>query len=359
MQRDRIPELDLLRGVAIICVLLAHTPDYIGDHPWFEYGKHGFILIGLGAFAFLTGYGLENTRLRKGGLQIKSYIQRRFWRMYVPYLVTLVIFLGVFGALKINRSLPFSILSVTTVVHALGLQVLLYPKFRSIFTLWYVGLLLPMYAIYPLIVRKETTAYLVRCLVLILLVTLAIRYGFNTIDIRFFGYFPAFIGGIIIRRTRTLPFLLKGRWGLLALVSFVGLYMLHMQLWGGAVIYDRWQGENTAENTGYFVLPILKTYLLMALSLIAILCFLRFVVQTKQLHWVAKVLGYIASGAYFTYLIHRPVLAFFAWVTVDKLSLPSSLITLLFLPVVAGIIAVCHITEKAYAKRLIAQPKSG
>lgn len=67
--------------------------------------------------------------------------------------------------------------------------VLLYPKFRPIFTLWHVGLLLPMYAIYPLIVRRETTAYLVRCLILILLVTLAIRYGFNMIDIRFLAIF--------------------------------------------------------------------------------------------------------------------------------------------------------------------------
>ncbi len=348
MVRERIPELDLLRGVAIICVLLAHTPDYIGNHPWFDYGMHGFILVGLGAFAFLTGYGLEHGRLQKGGLQIKHYVQRRFWRVYVPYLMTLVIFFVVFSTLEINRFWSFPVLSVQTAIHALGLQAMFSPKFRAISTLWYMGLLLPMYVVYPLIVRRETATYFVRCLIIMLLAALAIRYSFNTIDIRFFGYFPAFIGGIVVRRTRILSPLLTRRWGIVALVSFIALYIVHMQIWGGAVIYDTWQGA----NTGYFLLPILKTYLLIASSLTAILCFLRFAMQTKRLHWITQGLSYIASGAYFTYLLHRPILACFARLA-NKLQLSPSLETLLYLLVAAGMIAFCHIAEEVYVKQLV------
>ena len=161
IEKDRVPELDLLRGVAIMLVVLVHSTEYIGDNPFLAYTKHAFSVTGLGSFAFITGYGLEHAWLRKKD-SLGRYVQRRVWRVYVPYLFALAVFFLVFGTFKGYRSLPFDLLSVNTAIHILGLQGLLAPKFPQMFTLWYIGLLLPMYVAFPLMIRKNQTQHVIR-----------------------------------------------------------------------------------------------------------------------------------------------------------------------------------------------------
>ena len=348
MEKDRVPELDLLRGVAIMLVVLAHTADYIGDNPFLAYSKHAFIAIGLGAFAFITGYGLEHAWLKKKEFSLKRYVQRRVWRVYVPYLFALAVFLLVFGIFDIHRSLPFNTLSVNTVIHIFGLQGLFSPKFSYIFTLWYIGLLLPMYAVFPLLIRKDQTQYIIRSTLLILAAAVMVRYAFNSIDIRFFAFFPIFIAGLVARRAGILSPLLKKQWGIVSLVGFVSLYIMYMRVWGGAVIYDTWKGDNTA----FFILPILTTFLLIAFALVSSLCFMRFVIKTPQLRWVVSGLEFTAAGAYFIYLFHRPIFAVHTWFVKDLLALPPAYITLLFPLIVAVMVVACYLAEKAYVERI-------
>lgn len=355
MDKDRIPELDLLRGVAILLVVLSHTADYIGDNPVLAYSKHGFIAVGLGAFAFITGYGLEHGWLRKKELSLRRYVQRRLWRVYVPYLIALAVFLLVFGVLSVHRSLPFRILSVNTVIHILGLQGLFSPKYSQIFTLWYIGLLLPMYAVFPLLLaRKDQTRYIIRCTLLIMGIAIALRYFFNIIDIRFFAFFPIFIAGLIARRAGLLTPLLKKQWGIVSLIGFVALYVAYMQVWGGAVIYDTWKGDNTA----FFILPILTTFLLIAFALVASLCLMRFVVRSPQLQWMVDGLAFIAAGAYFIYLFHRPIFAIHTWLVKDILALPPAYITPLFTLMAVAMVVACGFAEKAYVERVY-KPRIG
>lgn len=349
MGTGRILELDLLRGIAILMVLLAHTADYIGDNAFLDYGLHGFIVIGLGAFAFLTGYGLEHGRLTKGKDTLRRYAKRRLWRVYVPYLVALVLFLLVFDIGQIHKPLRFSTFSPVTVIHILGLQGLIFPHAPQAFTLWYIGLLLPMYASYPLMVRKESLGYLFKATAAIFAIALLIRISLNFIDIRFFSYFPFFPLGVYIRRTRSLmPLLNRPYWGIAALVGFIALYATYMEFWGDFLIYDRWKGMRTLS----FTVPILLTYLLMALALIASLGLLRYLVITPKLQWLSKSLLYIASGAYFIYLFHRPILALFYLVTQEWLSLPPEVVTGLYFLASAGMIWLCHWAEQVYVNRV-------
>ena len=348
MEKDRVPELDLLRGVAIMLVVLAHTADYIGDNPFLAYGKHAFIVVGLGAFAFITGYGLEHAWLRKKEFSLRRYVQRRMWRVYIPYLFALAVFFLVFGIFDVHRSLPFRTLSVNTIIHIFGFQGLFSPKFSQIFTLWYIGLLLPMYAAFPLLIRQDKTQYVIRSSFFIIAAAVMVRYALNIIDIRFFAFFPIFIGGIVARRAGLLSPLLKKQWGIISLVGFVSLYIAYMQVWRGAVIYDTWKGDNTA----FFMLPILTTFLLIAFSLVSSLCFMRFVIRTPQLRWVVSGLELTAAGAYFIYLFHRPIFAVHTWLVKDLLALPPAYVTLLFPLIVVVMVVVCCLAEKAYVERI-------
>lgn len=343
----RIHELDLMRGFAMVLILLLHGSEYVPRHPVPIYAQHGLGVASLGMFAFLTGFGLAESDREAGWTSWIDYARRRFWRVYVPYVAALAVFVGLFGVLRLDPVLRLAPWSVTIPIHLACLQVVMFPRFRQCFTLWYVGLLLLMYAVYPLLRRMKTARGFLLAAGALLLGALAVRQQFHLIDVRLFLYAPVFFAGILASRTGVVPGLLA-KWppflGSLSSLLFAALYALFMRLWGGAVIRDRWVGDLSS----FFIAPIAVSWGLILLTLVAGLGCARFIRSAPRCRVVVRAAEVLSAGAFFIYLFHRPALA--AWTSfADHILHLAPPLKIALLPlVVAGTVAACAAAERSY-----------
>ena len=99
MKSKRVPNLDLVRAVAIFMVLIYHTVQWLPARPpviWFlsrpgQYGVELFFALS----GFLVGGLYLNEFSAKGSVDTGRFILRRITRTVPPYLLTLVpAFLG-------------------------------------------------------------------------------------------------------------------------------------------------------------------------------------------------------------------------------------------------------------------------
>ena len=89
-------------------------------------------------------------------------------------------------------------------MHAFSLQVLLADRFVTpIFTLWFIGLIMLCYFVYPFIVKfsrgSRVGIFLVSSVIFVFFVVL--RVAFGMVDLRFFTYFPPFVTGMMLSRS--------------------------------------------------------------------------------------------------------------------------------------------------------------
>ncbi|MEM9092133.1 MAG: acyltransferase [Cyanobacteria bacterium P01_F01_bin.53] len=348
----RIAELDFLRAIAILLILLHHSPDYVGEMPLLAYWEHGITTVGLGGFSFLTGYALEHSYGKATHFEWKPFLFKRLWRVYIPYLFTFGVFLFLFGHLKVHHDVALHPWHISLPVHVVGLQALLFPKYPQCLTLWYIGILLPMYLAYPLLNWQRHLSYFLTSAAVMLFLALLIRYVFHIIDIRFFLYFPVFLMGILWCRLRIMgstslrKVASKPSVSWLTLICFVLGYALYMEVWGEPVIYDHGQGDNTL----FFALPILLTLMLIAFSLVSILTFSRHLADNKRYKILSTSLSYIGAGSFFIYLFHRPWLAVYTAVIGHHFG--SLALTLGYPFAVAILIVFCNLGEKLYVSRV-------
>lgn len=343
----RIVELDLLRAIAILLILLLHSHDYIGEIPLLVYWEHAITTVGLGCFSFLTGYALEHSYGTSTHFEWRPFLIKRLWRVYIPYLFTFGIFLFLFGLLKVHHDVSLHPWPISIPAHVLGLQALLFPQYPQCLTLWYIGILIPMYLTYPLLSWRRNLAYFFTAAAFILCSALLIRCVFHTIDIRFFLYFLVFLMGILWCRLRLIgSVFFTSSVGLLTALGFVLGYALFMTIWGEPVIYDHGQGDNPL----FFVLPILVTLMLIAFSLVSILIFAKILAQNKRYRLLSTSLSYIGAGAFFIYLFHRPWLAVYTSVIGHHFG--SLALTLGYPFAVVLLIVLCNVGEKQYVRRV-------
>lgn len=351
---DRIREFDLLRGFAMILILLHHACEYIPKYPLLMYAHPGLGMVGLGLFAFLTGFGLAQSDRAGRWVSLRHYATRRFWRVYVPYVAALGVFIGLFGVLRIDHALNLAPWRVSVPIHLACLQVLLFPRYPQCFTLWYVGLLALMYAAYPFLRRARTPAGMALASAAWVAVALVIRYAARVIDIRFFLYVPVFVGGILASRLRVETVLSARRIRLPALVAlalFAAAYVMFMRTWGEAVVYDRWHGRHTA----FFAAPIALGLVLIALALVAATGAAKGLLASPRCRGWVWLFGTVSSGAYFIYLFHRPALSVWTWWSRDVMAWPQTVIAALFPLALAGVVAACVAAERVYMRSVPAR----
>lgn len=80
LSSERLPGLDLLRGIAALCVLGLHTQSIFRDHP--SVFAKGYLAVDL--FFMLSGYVMARTyepRLARG-LSPVSFVLARYWRLW-------------------------------------------------------------------------------------------------------------------------------------------------------------------------------------------------------------------------------------------------------------------------------------
>ncbi|MDO8872120.1 MAG: acyltransferase family protein [Methanoregula sp.] len=234
--KENLFALDFLRALAIVCIIVTHLAIYLISNP-FKLFFYSFIPyfadIGLGLFLFISGYLMyhNNPTLSSAGDVLKFY-KKRVLRVFPLYWIAIVLFVIVFAWLNLptvystgTSSEMFSLTNI--IITALGLQIFLSPSYAiPIFTLYFVGVILLCYYLYPLIIYySKNFSSLVCSSALIFLLFIFLHVQFNIIGNQFFLFYPIFISGIAVRylslNTRSLT-----PWFLILLPVFLVLLLI-------------------------------------------------------------------------------------------------------------------------------------
>ncbi|AKB19972.1 hypothetical protein MSWHS_3109 [Methanosarcina sp. WWM596] len=206
----KIIAFDFLRALAIVMIIPAHLSNYLfsiyGKLALYAFDPY-FANMGLGLFIFMSGYLLYyNNHSIKSLQNVFDFYRKRLLRIYPLYWAALATFVLVFYvfAPRLNSGFVFpdseNVFGLSNVlVHVLGLQILLAPTYASpMLTLYFVGLIICFYAIYPLLIMfSKSTKLLLLSSFIIYLGLFSISKTFNIIDHRFFMFFLIFVFGIL------------------------------------------------------------------------------------------------------------------------------------------------------------------
>ncbi len=208
--KNKIIAFDFLRALAIAMIIPAHLSNFLFFTPLklALYAVDPYVAnMGLGLFIFMSGYLLYyNNNSIKSFQNVLSFYKKRLLRIYPLYWAALAAFTLVFyifapnlhsGFLFPNAEHVFTFSNL--IIHVLGLQIFLAPAYASpMLTLYFVGLIVAFYAIYPFIIMlSNNSKQLLLYPAVVYLGFLLISKVFNIIDNRFFMFFPTFIFGIL------------------------------------------------------------------------------------------------------------------------------------------------------------------
>lgn len=193
----RLLFLDAIKAFAILLVIFVHMQNFlasilVANYAFFEVLK----FIALACFTFASGYAIHaNNRDLMGEREVRHFYKKRFVRIYPLYLAALIVFFLCFQVFGLFPPIHYS--AAGWAANVLCLQVLLSPAFvEPVFTLWFIGFIVMMYAFYPLLsqgpVKKKIlfTAGIFGILAVI-------HVLFDLVDYRFFLYYFFFIFGMI------------------------------------------------------------------------------------------------------------------------------------------------------------------
>lgn len=199
MSRKRLPEPDVMRTIAISIIIFHHLTDYTFNYYHINFmglnADMSFINrinanLAVGTFIFISGM-LHSPSFEAGEntLSVSGYVRKRYLRLFPLYLLSFLLFMLETGYYPGTRF---------TVIHLLGLQVLLATGPRSMYpTIWFIGLLVSYEALY-LITLKYGTGYLRKIVIIsgAFAACLFVKFYAGIIDERFFEYYAVFWIGI-------------------------------------------------------------------------------------------------------------------------------------------------------------------
>jgi peptidoglycan/LPS O-acetylase OafA/YrhL len=208
----RVIELDILRGSAILLIIFAHFGSLL-----VQFNGSLFVVflltaswlgkfVGLVLFTFVSGYALQLTYpALDSKTELTRFFKRRFVRIFPLYWIALLVNLVFFSLGSVNGyhiDLPLSAL----VIHVTAMQVLLSPRFTSLYYLWFVGFIVILYLLYPLLqLFSGSLKALLAVSSATFLAFIGLRLLAGIVDERFFLYYWAFIAGIAISRFSIFP----------------------------------------------------------------------------------------------------------------------------------------------------------
>jgi len=194
----KLQEIEIIKAIAIFLIVTTHMGVY-ASHDYLGFLQPYLGRAGLGLFVFTSGYSLyHNYRKIDGSGDIIRFYKKRLVRILPLYWFSLIIQ----TFLIYNAGTDENITIGNFLACAAGLQVLLSPKYvdYSFWGLWYIGMILILYTVYPLIIYNgKKNIFFNSCVVFS--VFLLTRLLFDIIDIRFFLYYFIFIAGILIKST--------------------------------------------------------------------------------------------------------------------------------------------------------------
>lgn len=296
---------DLIRSISIVLILLTHFTNYIQTQILFsilEYGSSYFAEFGLGGFFFLSGFLLYNTHGYNQVDDILVFYKRRFFRIMPLYWCALFIFIIGNNFIFFNNHSPISVTSMFA--HFIGGQLLLSPYVSPLFTLWFIGALIPFYLIYPFLIKntKDNSSMLIGISVGFFVVFILINKFLGIIsDTRFYMYYIIFIAGIFSNMS-----------GIYVNTMYSKYLKLNAVLLVFLIVCPYIFSSKTQIITD--ILPLIQVSTIMSFSIFVfwISKYLVYFADTINIYVnIRKTILFISFSSYCIYLFHRPMFTLF------------------------------------------------
>jgi peptidoglycan/LPS O-acetylase OafA/YrhL len=304
---QRLPELDILRAVAICLIVFAHFPSLSSLYvdPAIKFWSATF---GLSLFLFLSGFCLFRSNRIVTPSDVPRFYKKRVLRIYPLYVIVVAVYV-LLQYSQLNEYLVGLTLSPTEIIaNVVGLQALL--DIPSYGALWFVGLILVYYLIYPLMMLatggKTIRILLFSCATIALFAVL--RMAFDLVNLRLLFYFVIFIGGVLTSKALLYSDLtrLQTKKGLtvfiLAAIPLLGMSMS---------LYQHNFGE-TGELVDFYanLLNYIPKALISFLFIICALCAAKLVTLSFSSRTYSSLLA-TSFLSYAIYLVHPLILTAF------------------------------------------------
>ena len=298
--KKRFIEIDIIKAFAISAILVAHLSQYISTMPFLTWISYALTNLGTGLFTFASGFSLSHSTSFEEQFRPLDFVKKRVFRIYPLYVPALFLFILMFHYLELYHHLDFAPVWLNTLVHLVGGQALLYPKVSQSFTLWYIGLIIPLYLCFIAIASCKTR--LQRFLVAGgIAVALCTAHGlFGIIDVRMFLHYPIFIAGILANRIGILSSRRIG--GALALITLpvcIGSYVAYKTLWL-LPVQNQYCGAWFCECA-----PSLALIATMMASGVMFWLWASSQLRTRMSKRTRGLVLFLSIGSYGTYLYHR------------------------------------------------------
>ncbi|MFX1241937.1 MAG: acyltransferase family protein [Promethearchaeota archaeon] len=201
MERKKLPELDILRIIAIlIVVVLIHIPNNYAYPFAMDYTPYqGFIFhtlgiyVAMGSLVFVSGFGLylnKNNRSINNTKKLFGFLKKRFLRIFPLYWIALILFIIFFGYWDQGFFYIFA--------HVFGIQMVVAPAYSwAIWTLWFIGIILIYYLVFIILSSTGSIKWIIPTALIILFIFAIIHIYTGLFEYRFFYYYLLFILGII------------------------------------------------------------------------------------------------------------------------------------------------------------------
>ncbi|NER78204.1 MAG: acyltransferase [Leptolyngbya sp. SIO1D8] len=290
--KDRLLVFDLIRVFAIFIILFHHLPAYcfnfydlnwLGIHSDWSMLNEMNRYFGLGLFVFTSGYLLNLKKRTFSGWQTaQSFLFRKLLRILPLYCLSLILFCWMY-----NMDEPLRIIT-----HVFGLQLLFRTdSFFPMRTLWFVGMIIPYYALFVLLkIDTVRRLYKVLLLTFVPIFVLAMGLVFDLMDLRLALYYGIFFFGIFCAETDVLAKMSRA-----ILLTFFSTLALCLLLYGDLEFL-----ELPFESVSTFT----QANALMLCFVLAVYSIFSYLVEHIKDSRAIEMIAYSSYGAY---LFHRPV----------------------------------------------------
>ncbi len=378
METKKLPELDILRIIAIlIVVVLIHIPNNYAYPFAMDYTPYqGFLLhtlgihVAMGSLVFVSGFGLylnKNYRNINNTKKLFGFLKKRFLRIFPLYWIALILFIIFFGYWDQGFFYIFA--------HILGIQMVVAPTYAwAIWTLWFIGIIVIYYLIFIILSSTGSIKWIIPTALIILILFAIIHIYTGLFEYRFFYYYLLFILGIISANIYTssqytrvkeyiqnkpkyLPLIIGFVTAVLSIVIYLGLTQYCFSYFNSEygtsylhVILDLQPGiiESAVVILLFNLIIIVYIIFIVSLSYAFIKSF-KFLLPRIKLD---KAISIVAYSTFCVYLFHRIFLVIYTSIlseglNIDVFARENLYLVLLFVPF---IFLFSYFIQKAYDK---------
>ncbi len=306
---NRLVELDILKAMAILAIVVAHVLEMVP-----AFASVGWLLTlsvwtgvtGLSIFFFTSGYSLmlkKPTFDRPG--DVLMFLRKRFVRIYPLYWVALIVATIIISSGHSVKNL-FTLADFTALQQLLtisGLQALFYPKLVPYLgLLWFVSVIVIFYIFFPVLIYLAErvrlgftrSLFLVALVIFALLVAISLitgAVGLNQVYI----YYWIFIAGILLGRGTNMSAIRGATVLKVCLASGVALSLMYAS--GGGML------GSVGELLPPSLIPIIGLALIGVIGVSVSIFFVN-MFKRYATGLIARVVEKVSPSTYSIYLFH-------------------------------------------------------